>query len=94
MTAYAYSGEAIVVVGSTAIPVHAKLWKHYTQPYERWFGILVPDDPRVDLHPLRESDVLVLRLPSGNEGNFTGDWTVVAQVVVRIHIKGMSHPPF
>ncbi|MEU2718741.1 hypothetical protein [Streptomyces sp. NPDC007205] len=94
MAAYAYNGKSIIIAGSVVIPVHAKLWKHYTQPSDRWFGILVSDDPRVDLRPLQESDELTLRLSDGNEGSFTVDWASANPAAGPLRIKGLRQPPF
>ncbi|MFJ9866211.1 hypothetical protein [Streptomyces sp. NPDC101165] len=95
MAAHVYSDDAVVIAGSTQIPVQAKLRKPYTQPSEKWFGTLAPDNPQADLYILLEnSDRLALRFPDGSEATFTADWTAVNGVTGSIRIDGTGPAPF
>ena len=86
--------DAVIIAGSTEIPVRARLSKNYTVEFgEVWSGSLITDDGS-DLYPLHDNDDLVLRMSDGQEGRFTADWVTTNGRNGLIDVEGMGRAPF
>jgi hypothetical protein len=93
---FSYDRDAVVVAGSTEIPVHAKLGKRYRQPLgEEWSGTLTPLDPNESFWAVVDAGMATLRTEDGTEATFLpGDFTSSPGRITRMPIRGNGRAPF
>jgi len=94
---FSYDGDALVIAGTTEIPVHAQLQKRYKQPFgEEWSGTLTPLDPNEDFWAVFDIGTAILRTDGGAEGSFLPGAGFMQEhgTTARMPITGNGRAPF